>query len=136
MDSVERDRVLERLVHIADVVNSVRERLPDSAAYDDFRIDPFAVDGLVYRLQTAVQSMIDVAFQLSAKEFSQAPESAMQAFEILESEGITPAPLTEIIRRMVRFRNLVVHGYLRRDDAVVKEIALQHVGDLSACITL
>lgn len=134
MLSADRDRLSERLAHIAGMVTAIRERVPDEGAFSRLARDSFALDGLVYRLQTAIQSMIDVAFQLSAKEFTRAPENAAQAFEILETERLIPPELMARIRRMVRFRNLVVHGYLRRDDAIIKEIALKHLADFSAFI--
>ena len=115
MESADMDRVEEHLAHVVDVVLSVQARVPDHDAYALLQRDPFALDGLVHRLQTAIQAMIDVAFQLSAKVFKQAPENAVQAFEILKREGVIPPEQMPDLRRMARFRNLVVHGYLRRD---------------------
>lgn len=134
MHSADAGRLEEHLLHVADVVQSVRQRVPDARAFTELQEDPFALDGLVYRLQTAVQSMIDVAFQLSAKEFRRAPENSAQAFEILESEGIITREHLARIRQMVRFRNLIVHGYLRRDDAIIGEIAVQRLTDFSAFV--
>lgn len=134
MHSADSERLQSYLSHVTDVVLSVRARIPDQNAFARLQGDPFALDGLVYRLQTAVQAMIDVAFQLSAKAFKQAPENSAQAFEILEREGVIPKEQLPDLRRMVRFRSLIVHGYLHRDDAIIGEMALEHLGDFSAFV--
>ena len=58
----------------------------------------------------------------------------MQTCKILERERVIPSEQMADLRRMVRFRGLVVHGYLRRDDAVIGEIALQHLDDFTAFV--
>ncbi len=58
----------------------------------------------------------------------------MQAFEILEREGVVPSEQLPDLRRMLRFRNLVAHDCLRRDDVVIGEIALERLGDFSAFV--
>ena len=132
--SLDHQRLEQYLVYIAEQVDSVAERVQSDAEVEELRRDPLAMDGVVYRLQTAIQAMIDVAYQLCAHAFSTAPDGAAHAFELLRQHGLLSEEMLQETRRMSRFRNLVVHGYLRRDDAIVMEIARNHLEDFRTFI--
>jgi len=74
-------------------------------------LQPAVLSGIKYELQTCIQAMIDVAYHLSAKVFQTAPQDAYDAFEHLASGGVFPRARLAVYRKMVGFRNLVVHGY-------------------------
>jgi uncharacterized protein YutE (UPF0331/DUF86 family) len=48
----------------------------------------------------------------------------------LARHGWLPADLAEIIRRMVGFRNILVHGYETVDVAIVRDIVEHRLDDL------
>ena len=69
--------------------------------------------------------MIDIAFHLCAKRHAREPQSAADAFEILAEFGDVPRAFLPKALKLVRFRNLVVHGYLHVDSGarIVGELA-------------
>lgn len=73
--------------------------------------------------------MIDIAFHLCAKLHAKEPQSAADAFEILGDFGDLPREFLPRVLKMVRFRNLVVHGYLQIDSGAVETIVTQDLAD-------
>ena len=71
--------------------------------------------GLKYSLQTTIQAMIDVAYHIAAKDFRHAAHDAYDAFACLERGGVTPGARGPVYRRMIGFRNVLVHGYAQVD---------------------
>ena len=67
--------------------------------------------GVTYALQTALQAMIDVAYHVCAKAWRTAPKDAYEAFQHLAAHGAIEAARLATYRRMIGFRNRVVHGY-------------------------
>jgi uncharacterized protein YutE (UPF0331/DUF86 family) len=69
-----------------------------------------------------------------AEELShlRAPTSFADAFAVLGEAGFVDAGLVPALQEMARFRNLLVHGYLRVDDRRVVEILRTRLDDLDA----
>ncbi len=91
--------------------------------------DPLRYNGIVRCLQTSVESMIDVAFHLCAKLYAKEPRNAADAFELLAQRGDLPGEFLARARGMVRFRNLVVHGYLHTEAETVERILADDLAD-------
>lgn len=69
-----------------------------------------------------------------AEELShlRAPASFADSFAVLGEAGFVDPGLVPALQEMARFRNLLVHGYLRVDDRRVAEILRTRLGDLDA----
>ena len=93
--------------------------------------DPFVYNGAVHLLQTSSEALIDIAYHPCARLHVTAPENGVQAFEILVSHGDLPQDFLRRAIPMVRFRNLVVHGYLPTDPAAVQRIIGDHREDFA-----
>jgi uncharacterized protein YutE (UPF0331/DUF86 family) len=122
---IDRGRMKDRLVFIRARIAELRPLAADPETRRRRLGDPISASGVVHHLQTSIEAMIDIAFHLCAKLFAREPESAADAFCILAEGGALSQDLLERVLKMVRFRNLVVHGYLRTDMDVVEKI-LQH----------
>jgi len=61
-----------------------------------------------------------------------ANRGAADAFAILAQRGDLPEAFLPRVQRMVRFRNLVVHGDLHIRSAVVERIVAEDLGDFAA----
>lgn len=123
------DRVQTKLDFIQKASSAARDQ---AALYRRLGIDPAEVggtpaealrpailSGVKYELQTCIQAMIDVAYHVSAKSFHAAPQDAYDAFERLVAGGALPRARLTVYRKMIGFRNLVVHGYETVDTGMV-----------------
>ena len=73
-------------------------------------------------LQLASQVCIDVGNYLVAYFGLQTPETPENIFAILGREDLIPEPLAQKMVGMVRFRNILVHGYLVIDPVKVQAV--------------
>jgi uncharacterized protein YutE (UPF0331/DUF86 family) len=85
-------------------------RAPKPAQLLDDKVQQRFVE---HTLQIAVQAMIDVAFAIASEENLGEPTENRQVFDRLAAAGwITPA-MRDQCRRMVAFRDIVVHRAIR-----------------------
>lgn len=87
-----------------------------------------------YSFVVAIEITVDVAHHLTSTMRLRAPESYADAFAVLGESKILPPDLVDELAPMAGFRNLLVHGYARVDDAQVVTILLTRVDDLDRFI--
>jgi len=91
--------------------------------------DHFLKRGVERALQVCIEVVVDVAQRvLSLHERPPSP-TAFGAIESLEAMGIIAC--AEKYRRMIQFRNFVVHRYARVESAVLADVLVNHLGDLT-----
>jgi uncharacterized protein YutE (UPF0331/DUF86 family) len=117
---------LARLDRELSMIEQVR-----AAGRDRFLAD----DGLQHQaeraLQLAIQICIDVGAHLVAARGLRAPDEYRDVFERLSREDTLDAALAERFKDAVGQRNLLVHGYVDVDAALIWE-KLAEVEDLRA----
>ena len=91
--------------------------------------DENAFESVVLNLQRACESAIDLAMQLAARRRLGVPQTSREAFDLLEKAGVLDASLAERMRRMVGFRNVAVHDYVRLSRPIVEAIVVERLGD-------
>lgn len=123
---VERDVVVAKISALDRCLRRIAEvRDPDRGLL------PVDVEDIVVlNLQRAVQALIDLAAHVVAAEGYGLPDTLGANFTLLEKEGIISSDLAERLRRMVGFRNIVVHDYEAVDPVIVEAILDKHLGDL------
>lgn len=129
---IDNDRIRDRLRYIREQVGVLEPLAGDDAARSARLQDPLSFSGIVRHLQTSVEAMIDIAFHLCAKLYAREPQSAAHAFELLAERGDLPREFLPTAIAMVRFRNLVVHGYLSTSSDEVERIVIDRLPDFIA----
>ncbi|WP_456468181.1 type VII toxin-antitoxin system HepT family RNase toxin [Archaeoglobus sp.] len=85
------------------------------------------VQAVKYSLLEIIEACLDIASHIiSARGFERA-ESYAEMFDILGRRGIISKELAE---DMARFRNILVHGYAKVDNARVLEIVKTELSDV------
>ena len=87
-------------------------------------------DSIILNLQRACEAIIDLAMHLVRKGRLGIPQDSREAFDLLVSERRLDAKLAESLKRMVGFRNVAVHDYIRLSLAIVRAIIEKHLDDL------
>lgn len=97
---------------------------------EEFTGDPRNLDSALHRLQTSIQALIDIAAYVVGSLGIPTPQHSTDLIDSLGGAGHIPAENTENYKKMIQFRNRVVHLYNRIDPAIVREILQQHLTDL------
>ena len=83
-----------------------------------------------HTLQLAIQAAMDVASHIVSDDRLGEPKTNRQLFEILARYGWITEELSETLRQVVGFRNILVHGYSDVDLDIVRRIVESDLGDL------
>jgi len=89
-------------------------------------------ESILFNLQMAIQSCVDVAAHIVAEEELGVAGSTNELFYLLEDARTIDTGLTEKMVRAVGFRNLIVHEYGRVDLQIVYRVAWENIDDLKA----
>ena len=89
-----------------------------------------------HTLQIAIQAVLDVASHIVSDERLGEPRTNREMVDMLERNGWVPGDLAATLRRMVGFRNVLVHGYDTVDVAVVREIVEARLEDLLRFVSI
>ncbi len=102
----------------------------DATILNDWRL----LGALKWHLLLAIEDAFSLCQQVVASIGGAAPSSYAECFEILHQQGAIEQSLSERLRAMARFRNLLLHRYWEVDDQRVLAIARHDLGDLELLI--
>jgi uncharacterized protein YutE (UPF0331/DUF86 family) len=124
---INRETVLAKLA----VIEACLSRISEVRGPRRTELLPIDVEEItLLNLQKAVQAAIDLATHVVAAEGYGMPDSQASVFTLLESRGFISPELAGRLRKMVGFRNIVIHEYESVDPAIVEAIADRHLEDL------
>lgn len=82
-------------------------------------------------LQLCVQNALDIATHVAAASGLDSPDYAT-AIDRLAELAVLPAEFAARLRPIAGFRNVLVHGYLKVDLAIVERVLRESLSDLEA----
>jgi uncharacterized protein YutE (UPF0331/DUF86 family) len=115
---------LEVLASIIGNLRGYLEKLRILAAIpeEEFLQDFTKVESAKHLLQVSIECCLDIAHHTVANEGYRTPTDYYDTFVVLHEQGILPENFMPTLRKMVSFRNRVVHLYWDVDDATVYHI--------------
>lgn len=84
-------------------------------SFDMFRSDPFLHNAVQHILEVMVEICTDIGNHIIADEGWQTPSNSREIFEILQQHGVISKENMVLAKKMVGFRNIVVHMYEKVD---------------------
>jgi len=129
---VDKNIIDARISIILENVKRLREFV--SKSEDDFLSNVNNVAAAKYYLQISIEAMVDIGNHIIARERLGVPKNNFETFEILAQNGIIDMEHLDTYRRMVRFRNVVVHLYFAVDNRRVFEVIKNNLSDFDAFI--
>jgi len=120
------DLVAKKLAFIETCVRELRTLARPERIADDVREERF----VEHTLQLAIQAALDVGSHIVSDDRLGEPETGRDVFRLLARAGVVTDPLAERLERMAGFRNVVVHLYQDVDLDIVRDVVLNHLGDL------
>lgn len=109
---VDKQLIKEKLEKIDDYLRRIENM--DFSEQDLYENRDYQ-DLLTFRLQQAVETVIEIATHIIAGQKFEKPENARSTFEVLAKEKIIDDELARRLTYAVSFRNLAVHGYDKFD---------------------
>lgn len=126
---VDRDLLLRKLADL--------DRYLDQASeYRDITIDQYRGDWKTQRivertLQMTIELCVDIANHIIADRGLRVPATYSEAFDVLGEAGFLDAAQRDVMIRMSKFRNVIVHDYARVDPTIVVQILHEHLEDFT-----
>ena len=124
------DLVRKRLAFIETCLRELAELADSDRVEHDVRERRF----VEHTLQIAIQATLDIASHVVSSDRLGEPSSNQALFEMLERAGwVTPALASEL-RKMAGFRNVLVHGSVAVDPAIVRDVLERRLEDIEAFV--
>jgi uncharacterized protein YutE (UPF0331/DUF86 family) len=92
------------------------------------------VESAKHLLQVSIECCLDIAHHIVADEGYRTPADYYDTFVVLHESGILPESFMPTLRKMVSFRNRVVHLYWEVDDEVVHRVLHENLNDFETYI--
>ena len=124
---VDKALLLRKLAELERNLEQIRE-------YSNITIEQYSSDWKVQRiiertLQIMIETCVDISGHIISDQGYRIPKSYAATFRILYEENILEKGLFEIMEKMTKFRNIVVHNYDEIDASIVVNILKGHLGD-------
>jgi uncharacterized protein YutE (UPF0331/DUF86 family) len=100
----------------------------------DFLEDPIAQDVVEYNLFQIVNHLIDMVQHIAVDEDYGYPQTAYEAGHLLLEKGVFGEDDLDLSRKMVGFRNVVGHDYLRVNKEIVYSILTEGRKEIKAVL--
>ena len=115
---------LSRIHTLTGEINTALAKLEKVKALskEEFLANPEKIDSAKYNLVVATEGAIDLCSHITAKSGGRSPESYADCFSLMGELGLFDDEVTQKLRQMAKFRNLLVHLYWKVDNSRVYDI--------------
>ena len=96
---------------------------------EEFETNYTKQDAVILNIQRLIQQAIDLGAYVVKKYKLGIPKSSREIFEILENKNIIEKDLSENLKKMVGFRNLAIHEYMKLKVEVIEYIIKERIFD-------
>lgn len=129
---IDKEKIKQRFSDINEALSEIN-RLT-SADDKEFWSKKEYIAAVKYYLLQAIEAAGSICAHIAAKKFNKGISAFGECFEILEKEGIISGDLTLRLRKMVKFRNKLIHRYWETDDKNILQYARKDAADFNEFI--
>lgn len=126
---IDNEKIKKRFSEIHEVLAEVR-RLTSLKDVEFWSKKEYMAAVKYYLLQ-AIESVGSICVHVAAKKFNKGISVFGECFEVLEKEKFLERDLTSKLKKMVKFRNKLIHRYWEVDDKSVLEYARNDINDFN-----
>ena len=127
---VNQNIVKAKIGHIE--VNLQRLREKRKICLEELKRDIDLQDIILHNLQLSIQGCIDIASHIISDQGWRVPGTLAGLFDILSEHKVISRQLSEKLKKMAGFRNLIIHEYQTVDLNRVHNILNQDIKDIYA----
>ena len=124
------DLLKKKLAFIETCLRELKDLSQPAKLDDDVREQRF----VQHTLQLAIQAALDVSSHIVSARRLGEPETNRHLFDLLIRDGWVSDELGQPLRAMAGLRNILVHGYHAVDNAIVRDVLENHLGDLESFV--
>lgn len=108
---------------ISDLISLIRRNTEELGKISGEMLDNYlTLNAVLHLLQVSIQAMLDIGSGIIAASGEKTPASYGDTAKILGEMKIISREEVELMRRIIGFRNIVVHGYTSISLKLVKNI--------------
>jgi uncharacterized protein YutE (UPF0331/DUF86 family) len=122
------DLVINKIQSIQRCIQRAREEYGSDP--EGFDTNYTKQDAAILNVLRACEQAIDLANYVIKKHKFGIPTSSTESFDLLRQKFIIDPSLSEKLKKMVHFRNTVIHQYRQTDLSIVKAIIVSDLNDL------
>jgi uncharacterized protein YutE (UPF0331/DUF86 family) len=124
------DIVINKIQSIQRCIERAREEyMKNPEGFDD---DYSRQDAAVLNILRACEQALDLANHIIKAHKMGIPTSSAESFDLLRKKSVIDSALTEKLKKMVHFRNVVIHQYQKMDIEIVKSVIKSDLDNLVA----
>jgi len=127
---VDKTLILRKLSELDENYRQIKE-------YEKITVVQYSDDWKIQRiiertLQMMIETCVDIASHIIADKGYRVPKSYSDTFKVLHDEKIVSSRLFNVLQKMAKFRNIVVHHYDRVDAEIVVGILKKDLSDFTS----
>ena len=123
------EKIKKRVSEIEESINEINKIV--SINEYEFWKDKRNITSVKYYLLEAIEAVGEICVHIVAKKFGKGVNSLSECINILEKEEILDKELSSRLKKMIKFRNKLIHKYWDIDDKLVYEYAKNETDDFT-----
>ncbi len=123
------EKIKKRISEIEESINEINKIV--SINEYEFWKDKRNITSVKYYLLEAIEAVGGICVHIVAKKFGKGVNSLSECINILEEEEILNKELSSRLKKMIKFRNKLIHKYWDIDDKLVYEYAKNETDDFT-----
>jgi len=129
---------VDRIRQIMGEINAALHKLASCAeiSEEEFVSSSEKIDSAKYNLIVAIEGAMDICNSIVVRAGGRAPRDHADCFEVLGELRFLEDMFVERLKRMARFRNLLVHLYWKVDNRKVYQILKEDVRDIREYLSI
>lgn len=125
---VDQNIIKAKINHIEENLQRLKEK--QNINLDEFKKNKDLQDIILHNLQLSIQGCIDIASHIISDQGWTVPDTLSGLFDVLLKQKITSEELNTSLKKMVGFRNIIIHEYQTIDLNKVYEILRNGLKDI------
>jgi len=123
-----KDIIINKIQSIQRCIERVHEEY--KKAENNFENDYTRQDAAVLNIVRACEQTIDLSNHIIKSYKMGIPTSSIESFDLLQKKFVIDSILSNKLKRMVHFRNIVIHQYQKMDMPIVESVIKKDINDL------
>jgi len=114
-----------------EIIKRCIRRVTEEYAHNPQNLENFSKqDSITLNIQRACEAVIDLGMHVIAERGLGIPQTSRDTFEILQNNKIIGHKMSERLKAMIGFKNIVIHNYQRLNLKIIQAIIEKHMEDL------